>query len=161
MSGWSNVKLADVKVEKKAFAPIPAGNYTFTLFPGGAAYRERTFVSNGESHTVTELNVRIGIVSDGPAKGRQLFVTYADPESVNSKTGKTFAWVLQALKKLELAIGIDSLTGEDVADYLNRAGTQNATFGGTLEPNQRNFVREGQTEPETELNVFSVHPAVA
>lgn len=155
---WTNVRLADVKVEKRAFPAIPAGDYVFQLLPGGAAYRDRTINVNGQPTTIKELNVRLAIATE-PAKGRQLFVTYPDPEGVNPKSGKTFAWALQALKKLELALGVDAFAGEDTADYLNRAGAQNATFGGTLTPGT--FVKEGATEAEPELNLFSVRPAVA
>jgi hypothetical protein len=119
--GFETVILADVKIERPA--PVPAGKgYTFQLQPG-AAYRV-----NSKSN-IQELNVRFD-VADGEFAGRPVFVSYPDPtavakDKVDQQTGavtagKPMSWSAQALKKLEIALGTDSLPGEDPATYLNR-----------------------------------------
>lgn len=151
---WSNVKLADVKIEDK-FPPLPEGDFVFTLVPG-ASYRERSFTSGDTNYSVTELNVSAAI-ADGEHKGRRVFLTYPDPEFVSPK-GKPSAWSAQAMKKLEIALGIDSLPGEDPADYFNRVAGMNATFG--MELKKGTYTPQGAAEARVEPQLFSVHPAV-
>lgn len=154
---WSNIKLADVQVETTKFPPLPAGDFTFTIVPGTATNRNKTYNVNGTTTEIEELSVRVAI-ADGDRRGAQVFLSYPDPEATNPYSGKSFAWSAQALKKLEIAIGIDSLPGEDPADYLNRVANQNATFGMTLQPGK--YVPTGATEALVEPSLFSVHPAV-
>lgn len=107
--GWEQVSLADTKIEKPA--PVPIGTYVFTLQPG-AAYRINPY------NNVQELNVRFD-VTEGEFAGRPVFVSYPDPTALDGK-GKPMAWSSQALKKLEIVLGVDALPGEDSAAYLNR-----------------------------------------
>ena len=148
---WTNVTLADIAVEKGEFAPLPEGDFTFQLMPG-AQYRTRTFQ---DGNTVTDLNVTAAI-AEGDHKGRRVFFNYPDPTSMN-KAGKPKSWSTQALKKLEVVLGESALEGEKPADYLNRVAMTGARFGGTLQ--KGTFVKQGQTEPEAELNIWSVRPA--
>lgn len=150
---WQQVKLSDIQVEKTGFAPIPEGDYVFQVLPG-AQYRTKQF---GDGNTVTELNFRAAIV-EGDNKGRQTFVTYPDPSSTN-RDGKPKTWVRQAFKKLEVVLGVDAFADEDYTTYLNRVALQGARFGGKLEKNKKGYTKPGQTEPETELNLWSVRPA--
>src|SRR5271154_6142889 len=106
---FETLTLADVKLEKPA--PVPAGQYVFQLQPGSAV-RENPFTH------VTELNVRFD-VAEGEYAGRPVFQAYPDPETLD-KNGKPMSWSAQALKKLEIALGVDSLPGENTQDYLNR-----------------------------------------
>ena len=146
-STWQDLKLADVKPE--SFPDIPAGDYTFQLLPG-ASVRTNNF-------NVEELVVSAAI-AEGMEAGRRVFLQYPDPNSVNTNTGKKAAWSAQALKKLEIALGVDQNEGETVIQYLNRAASNgHARFGATMGP--ANKVRTGETEPRVEFKLFSVTPA--
>jgi len=141
-----DVKLADVELEKRT---IDLGTYTFQLLPG-AEYRKNKFSD------VEELNVSAA-VAEGDSSGKRIWFTYPDP-TATSKNGKSFAWSAQALKKLEIALGTDALPGEDSATYLNRvASSAAARFKGTVSPSR--YIRDGETDPRPEFNVFSVGPA--
>jgi hypothetical protein len=113
--GFENVTLADTKLEKPA--PVPAGHYVFQLQPG-ASYRQNPY------NQIQELNVRFDVASEGEFQGRPVFVTYPDPTAVSKgkdgQPGKSLKWSAQALKKLEISLGVDALPGEDTAAYLNR-----------------------------------------
>lgn len=111
--GWEAISLADTQLEKPS--PVPAGKYVFTLQPG-AQYRTNKY------NNIEELNVRFDI-SEGDLSGRPMFVNYPDPTAVG-KNGKPLAWSAQALKKLEIALGVDALPGEDPAAFLNRVALQ-------------------------------------
>ena len=111
--GFEQVLLADVKIEK--MPPIPVATYVFQLQPG-AQYR-----INEKKGNLQELNVRFDVVG-GELAGRVAWASYPDP-TAKDKNGKSMAWSAQALKKLELALGTDSLPGEDPATYLNRVAT--------------------------------------
>lgn len=141
---WENVKLNEVKVDGPS--PLPEGDFVFQLLPGAS-----TRVRND----VEEL-VASAAIAEGEYAGRRVFLQYPDPESVD-KNGKKRTWSAQALKKLELALGIDANAGEDPAAYLNRAAQMGAVFGATLE--KGNYVPAGQTEPRVDLKLFSVRPA--
>lgn len=139
--------MSDVEIEKPA--PLPLGTYVFQLLPG-AEYRQNKF--NG----LEELNVSAA-VAEGDHSGRRIFFSYPDPTATSSK-GKSLAWSAQALKKLEIALGQDALPGEDPQTYLNRVSANgNARFTGTVSPSK--YIKEGETEPRPEFNVFSVSPA--
>jgi hypothetical protein len=148
---WENVVLADVKIEKPS--PVPAGSYTFTLQPG-ASYRSNPY--NG----VTELNVRFD-VTGGDHSGRPVFVSYPDPTALN-KEGKPMSWSAQALKKLEIAIGQDSLPGEDTAAYLNRVALNgNARITASLLPGKTYIDKKTGAErvEDPKFSIFDVNPA--
>ena len=144
---WEDITLADVKSED--FSQLPLGEFTFALQPG-AKLRVNNFG--------TEELVIAATIVEGDATGRWVFMQYPDPTSVNSNTGKKQTWSAQALKKLELALGTDSLPGEKPVDYFNRvAGNGHSRFKATIAP--ANKVRTGELEPRPEIKLFSVAPA--
>lgn len=115
--GFETLNLADVKLDKPA--PVPVGKYVFTVQPG-AAYR-----FNEKKGNIQELNVRFD-VTGGDQNGRVVWFAYPDPASTN-KEGKLATWSAQALKKLEIALGVDIQQGEDTAAYLNRVAGSRIT----------------------------------
>lgn len=153
-----DVKLSDVELAKPS--PIGIGTYTFQLVPG-AEYRQNPY-SN-----IEELSVSFS-VAEGDHAGRRVFVNYPDPTAV-SKNGKSFKWSEQALKKLEISLGEDSLPGEDPAAFLNRVATSaHARISGRMVAETRMnketgkyepYVREGEVEPRAVFSIFDVGPA--
>lgn len=148
--GWETISLADTQLEKPS--PVPAGQYVFTLQPG-AQYRTNKY------NNISELNVRFD-VSEGDFAGRPMFVNYPDPTALN-KSGKPLAWSAQALKKLEISLGVDALPGEDPAAYLNRVAAQGGRItadvlaGGTY--TDKNTGKEKEENPK--FGIFTVAPA--
>ena len=152
--GWSGVKLSDIQLEKSGFAPIPVNEYVFQLVPG-ASFRTKTFP---DGNSVTELNVPLAI-AEGELRGRRTFINYPDPTSTN-REGKPKTWSKQALKKLEITLGVDAFEDEAPDTYLNRVATSGvARFAGKMEVPKKPYIKPGNTEPETELNIWSVRPA--
>lgn len=158
--GFVDVKLSDVTLDKPAAVPAGKG-YVFQLVPG-AVYRINKY------NDVEELNVSASI-AEGEYAGRRVFWNYPDPTAVAKNSGKIMSWSAQALKKLEIALGEDSLPGEDPAMYLNRvAMNSHARFTADLDPEERKnaetgerepFIRTGETEPRAVFNIFSVGPS--
>jgi hypothetical protein len=144
---FTDVLLADVELDKPQ--PVPLGTYVFSLAPG-SLYRKNKF--NG----MEELNVRF-VVSDGDLVGKGVFVSYPDPTATSSK-GKSMAWSAQALKKLEIALGVDALPGEDSATYLNRVASNGAARV-TADVIPDRFIKEGETEPRPVFGIFTVRAA--
>ena len=142
-----DVTLADVKLDKPS--PVPVGTYVFQLQPG-AEYRTNPF------NNIEELNVRFD-VTDGDYAGRPNFVSYPDPTATTAK-GKSMAWSAQALKKLEIALGVDSLPGEDPKTYLNRVATSgnNRITASIIDAS---YVKDGEKVEKTQFGVFTVSPA--
>jgi hypothetical protein len=106
----------------------------------------------------TEELVLSAAITEGPQAGRRVFLQYPDPESVNSQTQKKATWSAQALKKLEIALGVDQGEGEAVVEYLNRvASNGHSHFAMTLGPAKK--IRPGETEPRSVAQLFSVGPA--
>lgn len=150
--GWANVTLKDIEIEKSQFPALPLTEYTFQIIPG-ASFRQATFA---DGNSVTDLNIPLAI-AEGDHKGRRVFVKYPDPTSTN-REGKLKAWSKQAVKKLQVVLGEDAYDGEDAVTYFNRVATSGvARFRGTLK--QGTYIKQGNTEPEPELNVWSVKPA--
>jgi len=157
--GLVELKLSDVKLSKPAGPD--AGRYTLVLVPT-AEVRKNKFTNNDE------LNLSASI-SDGEFSGRRVFWTYPDPATIGAD-GKPFAWSVQAMKKLQICLGLEPYDEESLADYFNRAAlSDNNRFSASLEPETRKnkatgerepYVRSGKTEPENALNIFSVQPAV-
>lgn len=87
---------------------VAEGVYTFALNPG-AKYNERNAI-------LASANIE----TDGDFKGKKMLFSYPNPEST-SQDGKVQAWSGVALKRLEIALGVDMEEGEDPVDYLNRA----------------------------------------
>jgi hypothetical protein len=148
---FTDVKLSDVELEKPA--SIPIGTYKFKLQPG-AQTRVNKF--NG----VEELNVRFD-VAEGEYAGRPVFVNYPDPTAIQQKgknAGKPMAFSAQALKRLEIALGEDSLPGEDPQTYLNRVATSGNSFI-TAQMVDASYVKNGATVPKFEFGIFTVGAA--
>lgn len=146
--GFETVNLSDVVLEKPK--PLGIGDYVFTLLPG-SEFRINKYTE------IQELNVRIA-VAEGDAAGKNVFVTYPDPTAVGKKSGKPMTWSAQALKKLEIALGVDSLPGENPKDYLNRVATNGAArFGASIIAGR--YIKQGQTEADPEFGHFTVRPA--
>ena len=145
--GFETVSMSDIKIEKPA--PLPIGDYVFQLLPGSEF---RTNKYNG----LEELNCSAA-VADGDFAGRRVFWNYPDPTAV-SKTGKPLTWSAQAMKKLEIALGTDSLPNENPKDYFNRVATAaHNRFSAKLAAG--NYTAPGETEPRVEFQIFSVGPA--
>jgi len=88
---------------------LPVGKYTFELLPG-ARYDER----NGG------IVAMAAVVNNGEFNGKRVYLTYPDPESIGSRSGKVQSWSTVAFKRFEQAIGIEIDAGEDKVDYLHR-----------------------------------------
>lgn len=142
-----DVVLADVELESTG---IPVGAYVFQLLPG-AVYRQ------GKYSGQEELAVSAA-VTEGDSKGRVAFFAYPDP-TLQSKNGKSQAWSAQALKKLEISLGVDALEGEDPATYLNRVASNNAArFSGEI-IGETYKDKNGAEQSRTKFAIFKVGPA--
>jgi hypothetical protein len=149
-----DVQLSDVELEKPS--PVPVGSYKFKLQPG-AAYRESKFSKDIDGNPVQELNVRLDVI-EGDFAGRPVFVSYPDPTAISKKDGKPMKFAAQALKVLEIALGVDSVPGEDPATYLNRVATSgNSLINGTMIDNS--YTKNGQTVTQAKFGIFSPTPA--
>jgi hypothetical protein len=145
--GFETVVVNDVKIEKPT---VPAGTYVFQLLPGAG---ERINKFNG----ITELNLSAA-VAEGDEQGKRVFWTYPDPTSVSKKSGKVNDWSAQAMKKLQLVLGIDAYGGETFTQYFARVGAENAPrFSATMAAG--NYETKDGSEPRVQFNVFSVKPA--
>ena len=157
---WEQVSLADTKIDKPS--PVPVGQYVFALQPG-ASYRINQYTN------IEELNVRFD-VAEGDFAGRPVFVSYPDPSTVGKdKTGpsgevipgKPYTWSAQALKKLEIALGVDALPGEAPAAYLNRVALQGGRVTAQILPGKAyKDSKTGQDKTEEpKFGIFTVQPA--
>lgn len=153
------VKLSDVALEKPS--PVPVGDYVFQLRPG-ATWKENKF------NQIQELNMAAS-VAEGDFAGRVVFWRYPDPAGDPANGIVAKPWSAQAMKKLEISLGVDSNEGEGAAEYFNRVALNSvARFSGSLVPETRKnketgeyepYVREGETEPRAVFNIFSVGAA--
>lgn len=134
-SSWTDIDLTKIN---PGFDVIPEGDYTYSV--RGAKY------SQWDS---TRVEVSATIVSEGEFTGRVLFFSYPDPVK--------YDWVPKAFKRLEQALGVDMLPGQDPVDYLNQnAGLR---FAGAAK-----FRKPGPNDAEdapkrTEVNIFKVRAA--
>jgi len=135
---WQNFSLKDVNPNVEA---LPVKTYTWELLPG-AKYDEKN-----------RIICSAGIVGDSEFAGRRLSFSFPDPEAF-SQSGKKQDWSAKMLKRLEVAIGIDSQDTEDPVDYLNRvAGNRFAA------PVKQGKVTEEYPNPRTDLDIFNFKPA--
>src|SRR5271169_5873766 len=109
------LRLDEVKIEKPQ--QPPAGDYTWQLLP---VAQVRINKYTGQE----ELNLSAAI-AEGDYAGRREFWNYPDP-TVVSKNGKSMAWSAQAMKKLELALGVDILPGQSTVDFFNQVAQSGA-----------------------------------
>lgn len=131
---WANINLSEIN---PAFEIVPEGQYTFTL--GGAKYSERD---------PGRIEANATIATEGDFTGRKMFFSYPDPEKPKCE------WSPKALKRLEQAIGVDSVAGEDPVAYLNRvAGNK---FSARVKHSK---ATEEYPNPRAELGIHSVSPA--
>jgi hypothetical protein len=160
MSGFETVVLADVKQDKPAAVPA-LGDVTFELLPK-AEVRVNKFTGQ------EELNLAAAI-AEGEYKGRWVYFRFKDPTQPNAKSGKSQAWAAQAMKKLEIALGVDSNDSEAAVDYFNRVASSGSNrFGAALVPETRynaetesyeDYTREGEEYPRGQVSLFSFHAA--
>jgi hypothetical protein len=145
--GFETVVVADVKLEKNIPSP---GEYVFQLMPGA---NERPNKFNG----VNELHLSAA-VAEGDQAGKRIFWQYPDPTATD-KSGKPMAWSSQAMKKLQLCLGIDELPGETFPEYFRRVSANGAArFGATVDKNI--YVKDGkEVEGDPKFNIFSVKAA--
>jgi hypothetical protein len=144
--GFETVIASEVKIERNI---PPVGEYVFQLMPGA---EERPNKFNG----VTELNLSAA-VAEGDHQGKRVFWTYPDPTAKNKK-GEPLSFSSQAMKKLEIAIGVDSLPGETFPEYFRRVGAQNVRFGAEMLPNK--YVKDGkEIEGDPKFGIFTVKAA--
>jgi len=136
---WTTINFSDINTQPEI---VPAAEYTFSL--NGAKYSE-LYPGNIEANAT--------IVTEGDFTGRKLFFRYPDPSSLNRK-GEPNDWSPKALKRLEMALGIDINAGEDPVEYLNRAA--GAHFRATVSHSKPT---DEYPNPRANMNLFSVAPA--
>ncbi len=125
---WTTVDLTQVNPNLEI---VPAKAFTFELLPG-AKYSDRN---------PDDVEISVAIVGDSEFAGRRLFAKYGSDE-------------VKALKRLEVAMGIDAQPGEDVVAYLNRAA--GGRFSTTVRHSTPN---EQYPNPKAFLQLWSVKPA--
>lgn len=144
--GFETVLASEVKIERNI---PPVGKYVFQLAPGA---EERPNKFNG----VMELNLS-ATVAEGDHQGKRVFWTYPDPTALN-KQGKPLAFSAQAMKKLELAIGVDALEGETFPEYFRRVGAQSVRFGAEMQANK--YIKDGkEIDGDPRFGIFTVEAA--
>jgi len=149
--GFELVVAADVKLEKNI---PPVGEYIFQLMPG-AEERPNKFTG------VIELNLSAA-VAEGDEAGKRVFWSYPDPTAIQKQgknAGKPMSFSAQAMKKLEIALGVDSLPGETCPEYFRRVSANGAArFGATMDANV--YIKDGkEITGDPKFNIFSVKAA--
>jgi len=135
---WKTINLKDVPTQPPV---VPVGKYTFELTPGAKYNEAGALLAAGR------------IASDGEFTGRLVFFSYPDPESID-RGGKPNTWSATALKRLEVALGVDQQEGEDMAEFLNRAAGNKFGAKVTHSP-----VTDEYPTPRVSIGLFSVEPA--
>jgi hypothetical protein len=152
-----DVKLAEVEATKPDFT-IPVGTYKFKLQPG-AEVRINRFRTDYSGQPLEQLNVRFD-VAEGEFAGRVAFATYDDPTALSKKSGEPNAWSAQALKRLEIALGEDSLPGETPEVYLNRVASNGNTFiTAAMVDNSYTMKGTDTIVNKTKFGIFTVNAA--
>lgn len=131
---WTDIDLTTIN---PALEIVPEGEYTFAL--KSAKYGDRD---------PNRIEVTASIASEGDFTGRTVFFSYPDPKRPKCE------WSPRALKRLQLAIGIDPVTGEDPVSYLNRVSGNR--FGSRIKHSKPT---EEYPNPRAELDIFNVSPA--
>jgi hypothetical protein len=132
MSGWTNIDLTTINPNPEI---VPAQEYAFSL--NGAKYSEMY---------PGKIECNATIVTEGDFTGRKLFFSYPDPAVKD--------WSPKALKKLEIALGVDINVGEDPVEYLNRCAGMH--FGAMVSHSKPS---DEYPNPRANLNIFSVKAA--
>lgn len=139
--GWEDVDLSGVNPN---YEIIAQGDYVFQVCPGAG------------KDDYGNLSIQLNVQSDGPFKGRRVFVNLPDPGKEENK------WVLKALKRVEQAVGIEQefANGETVIAWAKRLGENFATFGAPL--GHRQYTNKAGDLVTTEkVNLSKARPAVA
>jgi len=150
--GFETVLASEVKIEKNI---PPVGKYVFQLVP---YVDERPNRNTG----VMELNLSAA-VAEGEHAGKRVFWAYPDPEAIQKQgknAGKPMSFSAQAMKKLEIALGVDSLPGETFPEYFRRVSVNGAArFGASIDANKYLDKSGNQVEGDPRFNIFSVEAA--
>lgn len=135
---WTNIDLKSISLQVDL---IPEGKYTFEVSPGAHLNDKGTLLMQAR------------VSQDGEFKGKPVFFSYPDPESI-SAGGKVNSWSGVAFKRLEQALGVDCNDGETAESYAQRvAGSR---FTGTI---THSPVTDEYPTPRINLNLFKVAPA--
>lgn len=111
---------------------VPEKTFTFELLPGAKT----------SDRDPDAIEIAVAIVNDGEFTGRKMFAKYTTEH-------------VKALKRLEQALGVDALPGEDAVTYLNRAA------GNRFSTNVRHSkATEEYPNPKAWLGIWNVRPAV-
>jgi|SRR5581483_26784 len=132
--GWTEVSLKDISPNVEI---LPEKEFTLKLT--GAKYG-----NNGR------INLTAQVVDDGEFTGRKAYFDYPDPDSQ--------PWALHALKRLEIALGVDQEEGEDIVQYLNRAANLGAKFSSNFK-HRKYTPPGGEEKTKSELNINAVRAA--
>lgn len=143
--GFETLSQSELKANTRP--ELPLGTYTFEL--AGANVRQN------ERQGWEELSLRF-VVAEGEHAGVNVFGNYPDP-AATSKNGKSMAVMGGALKKLEIALGMDAVTGESTLDYYKRVASQRPRVQAQMVPERT--IRQGETEPRPTFGIFTVAPS--
>jgi len=135
---WTNIDLKNISTQVEL---LPPGTYTFEVSPGAKFNDKGTLLASAR------------VATEGEFKGKPVFFSYPDPESV-SAGGKVNSWSAVALKRLEMAVGVDFNDGETPDVYLNRIAGQRFTGVVTHSPTNDEY-----PTPRVNLNLFNLKPA--
>lgn len=138
MSTWETILLADVNPNQE---PVPEGDYAFTL--RGAS---------PNNFNPAKLDVSAVISSEGDFMGRLIRFSYPDPNE--------FDWSARTVKRLEIALGIDSLPGESTLEFLNRAGQEGARFSAPIKTVTYKHRETGEDITKNDVDIFKVTAAI-
>ena len=138
MSLWETILLADVNPNQE---PVPEGDYTFTLL--GAAPND---------FNPAKLNVSAVISNECDFTGRRIRFSYPDPQE--------FDWSARTVKRLEIALGVDSLPGESTIEFLNRAGSEGARFSAPIKEVTYKHRETGEDITKNDVDIFKVTAAI-
>lgn len=136
---WENFDLSTVNPNNEI---LPEGDYTFKL--SGAKYA---------ANSPGRIEANATVATEGDFTGRKVFFSYPDPSGFDAK-GKSMDWSAKALKRLEIALGVDATPGQDPVEYLNGAAVAGGTFAAPV-------VHKTSDEYPTkaEVVIFKVRPA--
>jgi hypothetical protein len=140
--GWETVKFEEVSLTPQ---PVPEGEYVFQVLGGGPS-----------KFDASRLEIKAG-VTDGEHSGRQVFFSYPDPESLDSKGNKN-DWSAREFKRLTQAVGEDIYPGEDPFAYVVRIIGK--TFAAKLAKGKPYETADGEVKTPIRLKLNSVRPGV-
>lgn len=137
--GWDDVDLKDVNPN---YELVAKGDYTFQIKPGA------------HIDDYGRLNFAVTVESEGPYRGRNVFINLPAPDQEENK------WVPKTLKRLEQAVGIeqDSEAGEKLVAWVQRLGENFARFGAPLD--HRTYkTKDGDDKTTEKVKLDKARPA--